>query len=519
MVSPMHGHGDITELAFVVVVALVGGLLLTRLRQPAILGYILCGVVLGPSLLGLIENREGIQLMAELGVLMLLFILGLELKVSTLMQVWRIALGATAIQVAGSMGVMLLARDWLGLPLGQAVLLAFALALSSTAVVIKLLEQIGALQSRTGRIIVGILIAQDMAVAPMIMTLNGLAGEGFSTTDGIKVAGSVAILIGLVLYLARRPLPLPLAREASRHKDLVPLAGLGFCFGAAALAGAAELSAGYGAFLAGLILGNSDQAETFEHGAQPIQSVLLMVFFLSVGLLLDLTFLVDNLGPVLFLVGVVVVFKTLLNVLGLRLLGLDWPRVVLSSVALAQVGEFSFVLVGLGLTLGLLDARMSQLLISVTVLSLMVTPLWVATIRKMSTVRTPLKTLGDVWDNLLGSSLRRTRRRLGKAGATASATASATADASARTLRRMRPPPRLPWRRRTGAVAAAAGPKAPGAAVAGTTAETIAAEDRKAPPPDAVDEATTTVPQEEDTPAEAPPAAKKPAPEETRPDA
>ncbi|WP_413206590.1 cation:proton antiporter [Rhodospirillum sp. A1_3_36] len=411
----MDAHTDITGIAYIILIAMGCGLLFTRLRQPAIVGYILCGVLLGPSGFELVESRGDISLMAELGVLMLLFVIGLELKVSTLITVWKIALGATVIQVGGSLGVMLLVKDWLGFPLGQAILLAFALALSSTAVVIKLLEQLGALHSRTGRVVVGVLIAQDMAVAPMIMALNGLAGEGFTGIDAGKVVASVVFLAGLVLWLARRPLPLPFAKEATRHKDLVPLAGMAFCFGAAALSGSFGLSAGYGAFLAGLVLGNSDHADSFEQGAQPIQAVLLMVFFLSVGLLLNLSFLSEHVGQVVFLVAMVLIFKTLLNIGGLRLLGLDWPRVILSSVMLAQVGEFSFVLTGMGLHLGLLDDATGQLVVAITVLSLAVTPLWVAIARRLGRPSMPLRTLADVRRGIFGPvrhNLTRTRDRL-----------------------------------------------------------------------------------------------------------
>ncbi|MGB0696152.1 MAG: cation:proton antiporter [Rhodospirillaceae bacterium] len=410
----MDGHSDITGLAIVILAAMACGVVMSRLRQPPILGYILCGVLLGPSGFAMIDAREDITLMAELGVLMLLFVLGLELRVQSLLQVWRIAVFGTVIQVAGSVGVMVLLKDLLQISLPLAVLLGFGLALSSTAVVIKLLEQIGALYSHTGRVIMGILIAQDMAVAPMIMTLNGLAGEGFSWLDGVKVVGSVVVLVGLVLLLSRGPLKLPLASFASKNKDLAPVAGLAYCFGAASVTGLLGLSAGYGAFLAGLLLGNSEAGAKMESQAHTIQSVLLMVFFLSVGLLLDLTFLIDNLGLVLFLVAMVLIFKTMLNMIGLRLLGLDWPRAILSAVALAQVGEFSFILSNLGLVLGILTASQSQLFVATTVLSLTVTPLWVATARKIggSARRRPMTHFTDVLDSLFGPGFRLFRRRL-----------------------------------------------------------------------------------------------------------
>jgi len=164
---------------------------------------------------------------------------------------------------------------------------------------------------------------------------------------------------------------------------LKPLAALAFCFGAAALTGLLGLSAPYGAFLAGLVIGNSTERKAMIEASQPIQSVLIMVFFVSIGLLLDLGYVWRNLGPVLVLFLLVAVFKTVLNVGALRLLGQSWPVAFLSGAVMAQIGEFSFLLSLLGVSSGVIGREDSRLIVAVTVLSLALSPLWLVTARRV----------------------------------------------------------------------------------------------------------------------------------------
>ncbi|GAA0588928.1 cation:proton antiporter [Caenispirillum bisanense] len=406
-----HAHTDVTAIAITALIAMGCGLILHRLRQPAIVGYIVAGVILGPSVLGLVRDRDNIALLAELGVLMLLFIIGLELSVRKFMAVWKPALVTTLLQVGGSVGVMLVMHELAGWSLGTSVLLGFAVALSSTAVVIKLLQQTGEMETPAGRLTVGILIAQDMAVVPMMLALSMLnRPEQVTVMDGARIAAAVLILVGLIWLLLRREVKLPFADTIAAHSDLAPLAAFALCFGGAAASGLIGLSAGYGAFLAGLVLGNSSIRDRMEHAAQPIQALLLMVFFLSVGLLLDLSFVWDNLGAVLVVLLWVTVFKTALNLAALRLLRTPWPQAFLAGVALAQIGEFSFLLASQGRSLGMLDRQEEQFVVAVTVLSLMFSPLWLATMRRLGTVgRSRFSGLGDLLDTLYGHEARQVR--------------------------------------------------------------------------------------------------------------
>lgn len=380
----MHGHESLTGLAIVALAALVCGMVMTRLKQPAVVGYILAGVLLGPSGLAFVESRDQIQLLAELGVLMLLFLVGMELSLRSFKAIWRVALFATLAQIGGGVVVMLALSRALGWSAELAILLGFVVALSSTAVAIKMLQDLGELRSPIGQLTIGVLIAQDFAVVPMMIVIGSLAGAGFGLMALAKVALSVAFLVLLILYLSRRKrVTLPFAGIVRGNSDLTPLVGLVFCFGAASITGLIGLSPAYGAFIGGLVLGNSTARPVMIRSMAPIESVLLMVFFLSIGLLLDLRFIRENLGDVVVLLLIVTVVKTVFNVVVLRLLGEPWPRAYLTGVLLAQVGEFSFLLAAVGLNSGLIDSYNHNLVVAVTVLSLMTSPFWLESARRL----------------------------------------------------------------------------------------------------------------------------------------
>ena len=399
----MNVHNEITFIALVVVVALVCGMVLARLRQPAIVGYIVAGVVLGPSGFGLVEDRAQIALLAELGVLMLLFLIGMELSLRAFMTVWRIALLGTAMQIGGALAAMLLFSLVLGWPVELAMLLGFMVALSSTAVAVKMLDDIGELRSEVGRRAVAILIAQDLAVVPMMMVLNAMASEGgFGFIDLLPMALAVGFLVVFVRYLSRRErIRLPLSRWVVGDRDLTPLAALAPCFAAATVSGLLGLSAAYGAFLAGLLVGSSTERQVIIAATRPIQAVLLMVFFLSIGLLIDLAYIWENLASVIVLLFIVTLGKTVMNVGVLRLLGEPWPRAFLVGVVLGQVGEFSFVLAALGLGNGLIESGGHRLVVTVIALSLMISPLWLDAARRLNDMAAEgISNLNELLDGL-----------------------------------------------------------------------------------------------------------------------
>ncbi len=383
-------HADaLIEIGLVAMTALVWGLLLQRLRQPPIVGYIFAGVCLGPSILGLIDNRDAINVFAELGVLLLLFTIGMELSLRGFKRVYRVALIGAGSQIFLSVGIMLLLSRLFGWSTEAAVLGGFVVAISSTAVAMKILQDIGELRSDVGRTAVGVLIAQDLAVIPMLLVIESMARSASFDLAGVaKTVVAIGLLAAMIAYLTRRErVRIPFAEQLGDNIELAALSALAFCFGAALLSGLLGLSPAYGAFLAGLWIGNSNARPGVLRATMPIQSVLLMAFFLSIGLLLDLGYIWANLGQVIVLLIIVTLFKTAMNVLVLRMAGEPWPRAWLAGVVIGQIGEFSFVLAAAGIAAGVISADDNRMLVSVIALSLMISPFWLVTARRMERVQ------------------------------------------------------------------------------------------------------------------------------------
>ena len=375
---------ELLPLTIVVLVALLCGVFLTRLKQPAVVGYIIAGFVLGPSGFGLVENEASIGLLAELGVLLLLFVIGMELSLRAFRQIWKIAVTTVALQTAGATSLVWLIGQWQGWPVAAVALLAFVLALSSTAVAVKMLEDIDELRTRTGQITVGILIAQDLAVVPMILLLDVVADGAFSIFAIGRIMLSIGFLLALIIFLSRRQrLSIPLLSRTQGHRDLTPLLGLVCCFSAAAVSGLIGLSPAYGAFLAGLTIGNSNLRVGMLDMVMPIQSVLMMVFFLSVGLLIDVALIWENLGLIILMLLIVTVGKTAINLSIFAALRQPWAQALLSALILAQVGEFSFLLGNVGLQKGIISVDEFRIILSVTALSLIISPLYMNAIRRL----------------------------------------------------------------------------------------------------------------------------------------
>ena len=404
----MHGIHDLIGIGIIAIAAALCGMTAVQFRQPPIIGYIFAGLALGPSGLALVTERETIELFAEFGVILLLFFIGLELSLQSFRQIWHKAVFIALAQIGLSLGAVFLIKPFLLLTGAQATLFAFCIAVSSTAVAVTVVREIGEGGTRCGQISIGVLIAQDLAVAPLLLIINGLADTGKSplASFGIiaaEVTLSVALLVVVILILLRKKnMSLPFSDLLLTKKDLAPLATLSWCFGFAIAAGVFGLSPAFGAFLAGLVVGSSAQRHFAMESAEPIQVVLLMCFFLSVGLLIELDFIFENIWRILgFLVAVTCV-KFLINVIAFRASGEDWRVALMGSMLLGQLGEFSFVFGAAALSIGILDAELQKYLISLTVASLIISPICVNGARNLK--ESPhLHEIGDIIKNIVNS--------------------------------------------------------------------------------------------------------------------
>jgi monovalent cation:H+ antiporter-2, CPA2 family len=351
-------------------------LLFQKLKMPSILGFLLTGLIAGPHGLSLIKARHEVEILAEIGVIFLLFVIGIEFSLKGLSSIKKTVLWGGSLQVFGTILATFLITSMLGLDLSQAVFMGFLLSLSSTAIVLKLLQARGEITAPHGRIAVAILIYQDLIVVPMMLLTPIMAGqaEHVGTTLLILLAKVVAV-VGLIIVLARFAVPVILNLVVkTRSQELFILTIIVLCFATAWLTSAVGLSLALGAFFAGLIISESDYSHQATANILPFREIFISFFFVSIGMLMDISFLINHLPVVLLLSLGVILLKML--VISLSVLALRYPPriIILTALSLFQVGEFAFLLSTVGLQHGLLEDTIYQYFLAISILSMAATP-------------------------------------------------------------------------------------------------------------------------------------------------
>jgi len=364
------------DIALILVAALLGGVVAQRLGLPLILGYILAGVIVGPNTAGpTVGGVHDIELLAEIGVALLLFTIGLHFSLDELAPVRRVALWGTAIQMSLTAAFGYGLGRLLGFGWEEAVWFGALLSLSSTAVVLKSLSEQGVMGTLSSRVIVGMLIVQDLAVVPLIIVLPELGSMGEGLSELGFAALRAATFIAFMLVFGRRILPWLMARIAawnSRELFLLSVVGIGLGVGYGTyLFG---LSFAFGAFVAGMVLSQSDYSHQALADVEPLRDVFAMLFFVSVGMLLDPAFLLENAGVVALVVSLVFVVKGLLFAGVGRSFG--YGNIVPFAVGLGlfQVGEFSFVIARVGIEAGAISQRSYSIMLTTAVVTMALTP-------------------------------------------------------------------------------------------------------------------------------------------------
>ena len=364
------------DIALILVAALLGGLVAQRLGLPLILGYILAGVVVGPNTGGpTVSSVHDIELLAEIGVALLLFTIGLHFSLDELAPVRRVALVGTAAQMVLTIAFGYGLGRLLGFGWQEAVWFGALLSLSSTAVVLKSLSEQGVMGTLSSRVILGMLIVQDLAVVPLIVVLPELGNFGEGLSDLGVAALRAALFTAVMLAFGRRVLPWLMARVAawnSRELFLISVVAIGLGVGYATyLFG---LSFAFGAFVAGLVLSQSDYSHQALADVEPLRDVFAMLFFVSVGMLLDPAFLLENAGTVALVVGLVFAVKGLLFAGIVRTFGYGNIIPFAVGLGLFQVGEFSFVIARVGLGAEAISQRSYSIMLTTAVVTMALTP-------------------------------------------------------------------------------------------------------------------------------------------------
>ena len=365
----------ILNLGVAVLAALVGGAVAARLRQPTVVGYLVAGIVIGPFTPGFVGDQAQITALADIGVVLLLFALGVQFPLRDLVAVRGVAVGAALLQVAATTIAGAMAASLLGFDASSAIVIGVALAISSTLVVIKLLVERGELEAVHGRALVGWMLVQDLVTIVVAATLPALAG-GDPVGPLLLAIGRVALFLGLAYVAGTRLLPAAfrfVARLGS--SELFLLAVIGTALVAAVTSSALfGLGLALGAFVAGLLIAESELSHQVVAEIVPFRDLFAVLFFVSVGMLVDPASIAAQAGLVLVFVLVAVGLKGLLASAFARLFGLPARSAVLLGATLAQVGEFSFILAEEALGLGILAKSAYDVLLGTAVVSIILTP-------------------------------------------------------------------------------------------------------------------------------------------------
>ena len=374
-------------LAVVAVCVLFVGLIFRSFKQPSVVGYIAAGLLLGPGVFNLINEDSLISQIGSLGVVLLLFFIGMEMDIGNLLKGWKISVAGAIFQVLMTTIVIYLLGFLFGFPIEIVILIGFVISLSSTAVVIKILEEWKELDTNVGRTVVGILIVQDLLVIPMIIIVGllGSAGGGYNAIQFVGQLVLMLVIFFFVGWMARhRAFKLPFKRDIKKDHELQIFAALTVCFGFAMVTGFTGLSSALGAFLGGLLVSSSGDTKWIKKSVNPLKIVFVALFFLSIGLLIDLGTLFENFWRLAIVVGVILFLNTFINAIILRGLGHSWSESFYAGALLSQIGEFSFVLGATALASGLINELVYDEIVIIIALSLLASPLWIAFFKKIT---------------------------------------------------------------------------------------------------------------------------------------
>jgi CPA2 family monovalent cation:H+ antiporter-2 len=351
-------------------------LIFTRIKVPTVVGYLLTGIIAGPHLLSLVNERHEIEVMAEIGVVLLLFTIGMEFSLKHLLRIRRIVFFGGFIQVFLTAGAFYIATYFYNMSWQGGIFISFLAALSSSALVLKILQERSELTSNYGRTILGILIFQDLLLVPLLLFSNLLGDNTVNIPNELLILSvKVIIIIGLVYVGNKWLLPKLLHLIAlARSQELFMMSIFLICFGIALLTSKLGMSLAFGAFLAGLMLSESEYSHNAFGNFLPFKDTFTSFFFVSIGMLLDLSFVIDNYQLVIISVLLVLILKTIIAGGTGFILGHTFQGTVLVGLALSQVGEFSFILAKIGFDYSILSDFYYQLFLAVAVITMALTP-------------------------------------------------------------------------------------------------------------------------------------------------
>ena len=371
----MSEPGLLPDLLILFALSVVAALAFHRLRLPPIVGFLITGVISGPYGFGLIRNIADVESLAEIGVVLLLFTVGLEFSLQHLARLRRFLFIGGALQVGVTIAVTAALARSLAVAWPVAIFLGMLVALSSTAITLRLYAERGELDTPFGNASLGILIFQDLCVVPMMLLTPALAGGGRNPTSLARTLLEAALFIAATVVAARLVVPRILHLvAATRRREVFLLTIVLFCLGTAWASARVGLSLALGAFIAGIVIADSEYSQQALSDIVPLREVFNSLFFISIGMLFDIRTVGRSPVLVICAIATVIVVKVVVTGGASLALGQSLRPALATGLGLAQIGEFSFVLSAAGMTAGLLDERLDQLFLAVAVGTMALTP-------------------------------------------------------------------------------------------------------------------------------------------------
>lgn len=345
-----------------------------RLKLPTIVAFLVAGMLAGPHGLALVGSPDAVQMLAEVGVLLLLFTIGIEFSLEKMISSRRfIFLGGT-MQMALTIIAFFVLSLVFGTKWNQALFIGFLFSLSSTAIVLQLFQETNQIESFHGRVSLSILIFQDIAIVPLMLVLPWISGKPFRIVDVLNLLAGIFVVV-IVIVASRRFVPRLIHNVVhTRNRELFLLFIIVMCFVTAIITHSIGLSLALGAFLAGLIISESEFSLEAMSNILPLKKIFTSIFFISVGMLLDLSFFIHHPFQILGITAGVIMLKVLVVLLVCMFLKLPGRSVIITALALCQVGEFAFVLAQQGMNFNLLDNDQKQIFLAVSVISMGLSP-------------------------------------------------------------------------------------------------------------------------------------------------
>lgn len=379
----MHLDPILPIFVAITLMTLVLSIILKRFNQPYVIAYLLAGGVLGPYGLEIISNDNTIIQLGSMGVVILMFFIGMEVSPTRLTENWKITVLGTLFQITMSVCIVALLGFFLDWPINRIILLGFVISISSTVVVIQLLRDWQELDTRIGQDVLGVLLVQDIALVPMIIILGLLDNQKFQAQElMLQLVGGVLIISSVVCVSKKEQITWKWTRYFADDSDLQVFAALSVCTGFAFITGLMHLSTALGAFVAGVFVSRFADTHWIGHSLESLRVLFVALFFLSIGILVDIEFFVENLHKIITLTIVVLTANTLIVAFIVRLFGYDWRSSLYAGSLLSQVGEFSFILAAIGLNTRIIAKYSYQMTISIIVITMIASPVLIFCVRR-----------------------------------------------------------------------------------------------------------------------------------------